>query len=96
MARYIDPRELAPPLPADPETELLSSVNKILRGYPPQKQYSRHEFHGLYSGPTSIALLFLKLSQAKPGFSVAGKTAKEWCYDYLEHKVPEAHVTPYR
>ena len=92
MARYID-HTILPPPPAKAKIELLTSLTKLIDGYPPRKDYSANELQGLYSGPTSIALLFLHLALSQPKFSVRGKVAKQWCEEYLDHDVPQAQPT---
>ncbi|KAL8937014.1 MAG: hypothetical protein Q9216_004643 [Gyalolechia sp. 2 TL-2023] len=81
--RYI-PNNPSNPLDSGiPQQELVLSLEKLLQGYPPQETYSRHECHGLYSGPTSIACLFLSLSLTHPALIVGGHHSKSWCKAYL-------------
>jgi hypothetical protein len=39
---------------------------------------------GVWSGPTSLAYLFLKLSETHPDLKIEGKPAQDWCNAYLE------------
>lgn len=66
-----------------PHEQLVSSLESIIRACPPQDTYSRHALHGLYSGPTSIAYLFLRLAQIYPNLVVEGHDASSWCRAYL-------------
>ncbi|KAL8686833.1 MAG: hypothetical protein Q9218_006832 [Villophora microphyllina] len=67
----------------NPEEHLIKSLERIIQEYPPRGDYSRHDFHGLYSGPTSIAYLSLHLSRTHPDLVVAGHHCKTWCKSYL-------------
>ncbi|KAI4176663.1 MAG: hypothetical protein LQ343_000954 [Gyalolechia ehrenbergii] len=77
----------------EPGQELVLSLEKLLQGYPPQDTYSRHEEHGLYSGPTSIAYLFLHLSITHPALIVGGHHCKSWCKAYLSGDRHLTHVS---
>ncbi|KAI4231347.1 MAG: hypothetical protein LQ349_005672 [Xanthoria aureola] len=66
-----------------PHEQLVNSLESIVRACPPQDTYSRHDLHGLYSGPTSIAYLFLRLAQIYPNLVVDGHDASSWCRAYL-------------
>lgn len=66
-----------------PHEQLVNSLKLIVQAYPPQDTYSRHDLHGLYSGPTSIAYLFLHLAQIYPDIVVGGHHASSWCKAYL-------------
>ncbi|KAI4116321.1 MAG: hypothetical protein LQ345_003238 [Seirophora villosa] len=67
----------------DPSRQLLLCLNSLVKNYPPMANYSRHEAHGLYSGPTSVAYLFLHLSRLQPHLIIAGHHANSWCRAYL-------------
>ncbi|KAI4201142.1 MAG: hypothetical protein LQ350_003457 [Teloschistes chrysophthalmus] len=83
VQRYIpnNPSELRKT--ENPQEQLIKSLEKIVKEYPPQDSYSRHELHGLYSGPTSIAYLFLQLSRSYSHLVIAGHHCKSWCNIYL-------------
>ena len=66
-----------------PGEQLVRSLESLLHACPPKNTYTRHELHGLYSGPTSIAYLFLRLAQSHPDFVVGGHHASSWCKAYL-------------
>ena len=79
--------------PADSRHELLQSLTSITKSYPPQPAYSSHECHGLYSGPTSIAYLFLHLSSTHPDLQVSGHKPLHWAEAYLAGKRSSGAVT---
>ena len=66
-----------------PRKQLIRSLESLVQAYPPKHSYTRHELHGLYSGPTSIAYLFLHLAQSHPDLVVGGHHASSWCKAYL-------------
>ena len=66
-----------------PHEELVQCLETIVQGYPPQHNYSRSDLHGLYSGPTSIGYLFLRLAHTEPGLIVGGHHASSWCKAYM-------------
>ena len=96
MARYIDHKSFKTPPPADSTQELVASLTKIVTGFPPRNNYSKHDLHGLYSGPTSIAYLFLVLSKSSPELIIAHRNPGCWCRKYLYDSHPEVPVTPSR
>ena len=89
------PRFIAHPVqhhPADPEKfhrtqdplgQLVGSLTRVVTEYPPRDTYKTHECHGLYSGPTSIAYLFLQLSRTHPSLAIAGYEPRQWIEQYL-------------
>ncbi|KAI4156046.1 MAG: hypothetical protein L6R39_001162 [Caloplaca ligustica] len=78
---------------ADPHQQLVLSLEKIVKGFPPGIKHSKHDLHGLYSGPTSIAYLFLHLSHIQPHLVVAGHHAKSWCKAYFSEARQASSVT---
>lgn len=66
----------------DPHTELVTSLSSILDGYPPTQPFP-HRNSGLYSGPTSIAYLFLWLASTQNTL-VHNTPPIEWCHAYLD------------
>ena len=68
--------------PENPRARMIQSLEKIIKEYPPRKAYDPRECHGLYSGPTSIAYLFLQIARShpEPGFV---KWARGWASSYL-------------
>ncbi|KAL8719852.1 MAG: hypothetical protein Q9225_003205 [Loekoesia sp. 1 TL-2023] len=77
----------------NPRQQLVLSLEKLLKGFPPREDYSRHELHGLYSGPTSIACLFLNISQMCPDLVVNGHHLRTWFKAYLSAKRHAPHVS---
>ncbi|KAL8702947.1 MAG: hypothetical protein Q9201_003876 [Fulgogasparrea decipioides] len=76
-----------------PQQQLLHCLDSILHVYPPRDHYSHHDFHGLYSGPTSIAYLFLHLSHTHPDLVINSHHCKTWCEAYLSAKRPANDIT---
>ncbi|KAI4248841.1 MAG: hypothetical protein L6R40_000852 [Gallowayella cf. fulva] len=76
-----------------PQQHLIHSLQTIIRDYPPQGSYSPHDGHGLYSGPTSIAYLFLQLSNTYPDLIIRGHHLKSWCKAYMSGKRHAAEIT---
>ncbi|KAI4122915.1 MAG: hypothetical protein LQ338_005548 [Usnochroma carphineum] len=81
--RYIPNHTSASLKEADPHQQLVLCLEQLVKGYPPLTYYSKHELHGLYSGPTSIAYLFLHLSHTHPDLIIASHHAKSWCEAYI-------------
>lgn len=95
--RHLPDRALLDPskaqIPADPGHQLSHALNSLTQYYPPQKAYSSHECHGLYSGPTSIAYLYLHLSRTHPHLEVCGQGTLHWAKAYLAGKRSAGSVT---
>lgn len=79
----------------NPNGELRQSLDKIVQNYRPRKDWAHVKLHGLYSGPTSIAYLFLHLSRSHPATRIQGETPAHWCKAYLSgHNHMPASVSP--
>ena len=96
MARYIDHNNYKLPPPADSSRQLVASLTKIVTEFPPRNNYSKHDLHGLYSGPTSIAYLFLALSKSSPELVIAYRNPDYWYRKYVYDSQPDIAVTPSR
>ena len=83
-------------IPADPAQQLSQTLTSLTQSYPPQDIYSSHECHGLYSGPTSIAYLFLHLSRTHPQLKISGHGSLSWAQAYLAGQRSTALVTASR
>lgn len=82
--------------PCRPREHLRASLTRLLTEYPP-KTAAKDRPQGLFSGPTSVAYLFLRLSQLYPENGVedateigedfcgshAGLSWREWSQEYL-------------
>ncbi|KUJ17010.1 uncharacterized protein LY89DRAFT_69371 [Mollisia scopiformis] len=68
---------------SDPRSELIHSLTTIILGAPPQNPWNG-QYKGLFTGPTSIAYVFLWLSKTHPDLVIEGKSGKEWCLEYLD------------
>lgn len=77
----------------DPMEQMIESLEKLVTGYPPKNQYDGPECKGLYSGPTSIAYLFLQLSRSHPNLQINGFPPEVWLMWYLEGDRTFAAVT---
>ncbi|RMZ75029.1 hypothetical protein DV737_g5483, partial [Chaetothyriales sp. CBS 132003] len=83
-ARYLTPPSPLPP-PADAEAELVASLTRINAFNPPVQTCSTGWHHaGLYTGPSSVALLFYRLSQLYPDMTFKGQHLSDWATAYLE------------
>ena len=77
----------------NPLQHLETSLKKITQEYPPRGSYNARECLGLYSGPTSIAYLFLKLDQYMPELKVLGHRPRYWAKAYLFGVRPESALS---
>ena len=93
MARYIHQMSVNAPPQANPREELLAALTKLTKDYPPETRHSKHELHGIYSGPTSIALLFFHLFYSAPDLIIGGRPSDHWCYQYLASEPASGRVT---
>ena len=89
-----DPSKLH--IPTDSGQQLSYALTSLTQSYPPQNTYSSHECHGLYSGPTSIAYLFLHLSRTHPQLKISGHGPLHWAKAYLAGKRSAGSVTASR
>ncbi|KAI3328959.1 hypothetical protein HD806DRAFT_548201 [Xylariaceae sp. AK1471] len=65
--------------------ELLASLKRLTKSHPPVHTCSTDwSFSGLYTGPTSIAFLFYRLSQIYPDLEFEKQSLLEWAQAYLE------------
>ena len=86
-----DPSKLQ--APKDSAQQLSQTLTSIIHFYSPQKAYSSHDCLGLYSGPTSIAYLFLHLSRTHPQLKVSEYGLLDWAKAYLAGKRTTTPVT---
>ena len=98
-ARYIV-NNLRPLRRSDSRGELLASLRRIIHKCPPTStpHYGWSQ-NGLYAGPTSVAYLFLVLSQVYEDHELEGNSLRTWCLLYLRVsasglKESEAKVDP--
>ncbi|KAI1176968.1 hypothetical protein F4777DRAFT_231188 [Nemania sp. FL0916] len=79
----------------DAHAELLASLDKITKLYPPVHTCSTGwSFSGLYSGPSSIAFLFYKLSLIYPDLEFGHQSLRQWAEAYLELGARVQNRTP--
>lgn len=96
MARHLDHKNSEIPPPADSSQQLIASLTKLVTSFPPRNSYNKQDLHGLYSGPTSIAYLFLTLSRLSPNLLIAHRNPEYWCRKYLYDFHPNIPVSPSR
>ena len=89
-----DPSKLQ--IATNPAQQLSEALTSLTQSYPPQNIYSSHECHGLYSGPTSIAYLFLRLNRTHPQLRISNQGPLHWAQAYLAGKRSAASVTASR
>lgn len=70
--------------PLDVHGELIACLTRINAYNPPVQTCSTGwKFCGLYSGPTSVAYLFFRLSALYPEFMFKGQSLRDWAEAYL-------------
>lgn len=75
---------VAPSKTVNVHNELLACLKRITKAHPPVHTCSTGwSFGGLYSGPTSIAFLFYRLSQLYPDLAFEHQSLAEWAQAYL-------------
>ncbi|ETS82909.1 hypothetical protein PFICI_04785 [Pestalotiopsis fici W106-1] len=75
--------------------ELLASLDRINVFNPPVHTCSTGwEFHGLYTGPTSVAYLFYRLSSVYPGLDLKDQSLLDWAKEYLDLGSRVDHKSP--
>lgn len=81
--------------PLDCRSELLRSLERINTYNPPVHTCSTGwSFNGFYCGPTSVALLFYKLSLIYPDFEFKEQSLLDWANDYLKLSQYSCHKPP--
>ncbi|KAL2758465.1 hypothetical protein ACRALDRAFT_1075051 [Sodiomyces alcalophilus JCM 7366] len=65
------------------EELLLTSLQRILNTSPPQSTYTKSQLHGLFTGHTGIAYLFLHVSSSLPQLRIHGYPAIHWARAYI-------------
>ncbi|PKS09352.1 hypothetical protein jhhlp_003966 [Lomentospora prolificans] len=84
--RYI-PNTFTEPLTlsSSPSSLLKDALEEIIRRTPPQHSYQNGPLRlgGILAGPTALAYLFFRASQAHPNLVVAGHSAARWAKRYL-------------
>ncbi|KAK8068795.1 hypothetical protein PG994_005411 [Apiospora phragmitis] len=78
-----------------PHDELLASLERINAFNPPVHTCSTNwSFHGFYTGPTSVAYLFHRLSQLYPDLEFKRQSLAEWAQEYLRLGAPSHRRAP--
>jgi hypothetical protein len=80
---------------SDPQAQLIASLTKIVRACGPRKLPWKDAFkpepQGLWTGPTSLAYLFLWLSRTHPNLEIDGNSPVDWCHAYLDCGQEDIH-----
>ncbi len=71
-------------LEASPADLFRSSLEEIIKSYPPEDKYGPDSCLGLLAGPTGVAYLFLQLSARHPGFQLQGHDLLHWAQCYAK------------
>lgn len=69
--------------PPDCHRQLLQSLAILTENFPP-RTYTARECRGLYSGPTSVAYLFFRISRRHPDLVISGRKPSQWALNYLQ------------
>lgn len=80
-------------LSTDAHSELLVSLERILTHNPPTNS-TKWDFHGFYTGPTSVAYLFYRLCKTYPDLEVKKHSLLNWAYAYLSFAARTAKQRP--
>lgn len=84
--RYIpqtQSRMLNLPLEETAEYCVQRALERIIINVPPTIEHNGHHCHGLFSGPTALAYLFLKASAMYPVMKVRDRTLRQWADLYI-------------
>lgn len=87
--RYIPNTLPSQTLDQSPSALLITTLEELVETCPPKASYNEDDLAGLFLGYTSLAILFLQLSEIKPGLTVKSKTLRQWAEEYTtgERKV---------
>lgn len=92
MSRSFSPLIPPPPNP-DAHAELLASLDRLTTFNPPVQTCSTGwTFSGFYAGPTSIALLFYRLSHLYPQLQFKSQSLVDWAEAYIQ--LGSQYLTP--
>ncbi|KAL2020041.1 hypothetical protein VTK56DRAFT_8944 [Thermocarpiscus australiensis] len=69
--------------PGDTDVYLRAALEDIVTNYPPRSRYPHEALHGLWSGPTGMAYLLLKVSAIRPDLIINGHPAEHWARGYI-------------
>lgn len=72
---------------SQPRAQLITSLARVIERSPPTKPWTdtfKDKPIGLWTGPTSLAYLFLWVSKIYPQLAVEDNTALDWCMKYLD------------
>lgn len=70
-----------------PRSELIISLTRLVKGCSPKIPWTtpfKDRPIGLWTGPTSIAYVFLWLSRSHPDLVIEGHSPDQWCTKYLD------------
>lgn len=72
---------------------LKQALENIVKNYPPLDQYDRG-LKGLWSGPTGVAYLFLRVAAAYPKLIISGHHALTWAKSYVKGGSDSLEISP--
>jgi hypothetical protein len=71
------------PLTETPETCVRRAVEHIVADAPPRPEYNHRHCHGLFSGPTALAFLFLRVGHIYPTMKIGDHSLRYWTNLYI-------------
>lgn len=71
------------PLMETPETCVRRAVEHIVADAPPRPEYNHRHCHGLFSGPTALAFLFLRVGHIYPTMKIGDHSLRYWTNLYI-------------
>lgn len=81
--RYIPNTHPQMQLRETPEFCVQRALEHIISDAPPDTEYSGRRCHGLFSGPTALAFLFLRASAIYPAMKVRDQPLRQWADLYI-------------
>lgn len=67
-----------------PDNLLKEALETLIKEYHPTEHYPADELLGIWSGPTGIAYLFLRVGTARPHLIIKNHHAKSWARTYVK------------
>lgn len=82
------------PFTVNPETCVRQALEHIVTQNPPRTEYTLRDCHGLLSGPTALAFLFLKVGVVYPAMTIRGLSLRYWADLYISARRIGAESAP--
>ncbi|KAK3984560.1 hypothetical protein QBC44DRAFT_353593 [Cladorrhinum sp. PSN332] len=67
----------------DTSVYLHGALEDIIANYPPRSRYPQEALQGIWSGPTGVAYLLIRVSMLRPDLTVLGQSALHWARCYI-------------